>query len=369
MADVVVVGGGVIGLSLAYELAGRGIAVQVLDQGTPGQEASWAGAGMLPPGNPRDARRPEAQLRAESHLLSPALSQALFEQTGIDNGYRRTGALELSLEEDSPEYVAEMDAWRREGVVVEELPSAASRESALSPEIRRAYLLPEMAQVRNPRHLKALIAGCAVRGVKFSPGTPVAALIRNGDRIEGVRTLNGTIFADQYVIASGAWSQSVLAELGRGIAIRPVRGQMVLLSVQPLPFIHILSLGQRYLVPRPDGRILVGSTEEEAGFDKRNTAAGIGGLIEFATRLVPCLAAARFERAWAGLRPGSPDGLPYLCQVPETRNLFLAAGHFRAGLQLSPISALLMSQLLRGETPRIPMQAYGIEGRMSSCGQ
>jgi glycine oxidase len=140
--------------------------------------------------------------------------------------------------------------------------------------------------------------------------------------------------------------------------VRPLRGQLVLLAMQPSPIEHVINVGARYLVPRGDGRVLVGSTEEVAGFDKRTTAAGVGGLVEFAIDVVPALAGATFERAWAGLRPQSADGLPYLGRVGAVENLFVAAGHFRAGLQLSPITAELMTQLLIGRQPDLPLEPY-----------
>ena len=363
MTDVIVVGGGVIGLSVAYELAGRGRTVCVIDQGPLGQEASWAGAGMLPPGNPARAQHAEARLRAASHVLWPQLSRDLLEQTGIDNGFRRCGGWELSFDYSPERLQTEVRAWRNEGVEVEELNQSAVRQRAphLSDCVTGAYVLAEMGQVRNPRHLKALAAAAALRGVQLLPGTPCLGFERGVDRIQGVRILAETLRADQYVICSGAWSRGVLTGLGFDLALHPVRGQMVLLESQPLLFRQILCEEARYLVPRADGRILVGSTEEQAGFDKRNTAGGIAGLIDFATRLVPALADAKFARAWAGLRPRGCDSLPYLGRVPETENLFIAAGHFRAGLQLSPITGLLLAQLLMDERPQVPLEPYSCQ--------
>jgi glycine oxidase len=144
-------------------------------------------------------------------------------------------------------------------------------------------------------------------------------------------------------------------QAGYDTPLEPVRGQIVLLNAQPLPFRHVIQSGPRYLVPRPDGRILIGSTEEHVGFDKRNTAAAVAELIDFAVSLVPSLSEATYERSWAGLRPCTPDGLPYLGQVPETRNLFVATGHFRAGLQLSPATAVLMRQVLLDQPTTISL--------------
>lgn len=365
MHDVIIIGGGVIGLSLAYELAGQGVTVAVLDQGQMGQEASWAGAGILPPGNPDFAQSPEARLRAASHVLWPRLTERLRDETGIDNGFRRCGGVEVRLDGSCTDLDDEIAAWRDEGVAVELLKGDAifDCEPALHRETVAAYRLPEMGQVRNPRHLKALVAGCAARHVTLQPGTPVVGFDRVGEKVAAVETGQGRVAGGQFVITSGAWSSRLLAEAGCRTQVRPLRGQMVLLNAQPLPVQHVINVGPRYIVPRADGRVLVGSTEEPAGFDKRNTAAGVGGLAAFANEVVPALRNATFERAWAGLRPQSADGLPHLGLVRGTENLYVAAGHFRAGLQLSPITAVVLSQLLLGRAPCVPLDAFAVDRR------
>jgi glycine oxidase len=215
-----------------------------------------------------------------------------------------------------------------------------------------------MGQVRNPRHLKALVALAAKRGVELLPGTPVHGFDRAREKIIAVETHSGRQRAGQFVVAGGAWSARLLQETGCPVAVRPLRGQIVLLSMQPSPIRHVVNVGARYLVPRGDGCVLVGATEEVAGFDKRTTAAGVGGLVEFACDVVPALARAGFERAWAGLRPQSADGLPYLGRCPQAENLFVATGHFRAGLQLSLITARVMTQLLLGRETTVPLAPF-----------
>jgi glycine oxidase len=368
MHDVIIIGGGVIGLTLACDLAGEGVAVAVLDQGPLGQESSWAGAGILPPGNPEGAETPEARLRAASHVLWPTLSDVLRDETGIDNGFRRCGGLEVRLGGESDALGDEIAMWRREGVTVEPLttPSIRQCDAALNPAVTSAYRLPEMGQVRNPRHLKALIALALKRGATLVPGTPVYGFDRHGQKIVAVETSAGRCAGGRFVVASGAWSGRLLDEAGCSAVVRPVRGQIVLLNAQPSPIRHVINVGPRYLVPRGDGRVLVGATEEAAGFDKRTTADGVGGLVEFALDLVPALARAAFERAWAGLRPGSGDGLPYLGRCPLAENLFVAAGHFRAGLQLSPITGRVMTQLLLGRPTTVPLAPYAPDRQRSS---
>jgi glycine oxidase len=357
--DVVIIGGGVIGLTAAYFLARDGVCVAVVDKGDFGQESSWAGAGILPPGDPAHARTPVDLLRAHSAVLYPALSAELRERTGIDNGYIRCGGLEFvdAIEEDIEQ------EWRGEGIACDALEGEELRrlEPLLADDLTQAYHLPDMAQVRNPRHLKALLAGCESYGVRLRPGCPVHGFETEGQRITAVKTLADEFSADRFLLAAGAWTDPLLEQVGWRPGIVPVRGQIVLLNTGVATVSKILLDGKRYLVPRRDGRILIGSTEEHAGFDKRTTAGAVAELLAFAVRLVPALASAHLERAWAGLRPGSPDGLPFLGAVPGWDNLFVAAGHFRAGLQLSPATGLVVKELLLGKKTTVPLAAFRLD--------
>jgi glycine oxidase len=360
MSEVVIVGGGVIGLSAAFELADRGLSVRVLEQGTPGQEASWAGAGMLPPGNPDRATGPEPLLRGHSHRLWPEWVARLTALTGLSPEFSRCGGVEVRPHAPPAVLTDEIATWRQEGVAVEPLTEAdlRSRFPQLAREIVAAYYLPEWGQVRNPRLLKALIAACAAKGVMLSVGQPALGFDWHADRVVAVRTPTGSVAADWVVIAGGAWSGELMRQVGVEIPIEPVRGQIVLLEQRPLPFDYVVQCGARYLVPRADGRILIGATEEHAGFVKANTADGVQGLLAFATELVPALAAARFEHCWSGLRPHRAGGLPVIGPAPRAKNVIIAAGHFRAGLQLSPVTAVLVRQLVCGQSPLLPVEWF-----------
>lgn len=346
--DVIVIGGGVVGLSIAWELARHGLSVAVLEQSQFGQEASWAGAGLLPPGNPDKATTLEARIRSASHRLWPDWTEQLKSLTGIDNGFRLCGGAEVVPSGRDESLDERISIWRSEGVVVESLEASELQERlpALNSRIRTGYFLPEMGQVRNPRHLKALIQACALAGVDLRAGAGVIDFTREGERVVSVQTSCESFRAQDYIVAGGAWSRFLLQRAGAELPVEPIRGQIVLLQAANVLFRHVIEVGSRYLVPRPDGRILIGSTEERAGFEKRTTAGGIAGLIQFAQELVPAIADAQLERCWAGLRPYLPGGLPSIGRVPGTTNLSVAAGHFRAGLQLSPITAVLMRQLI-----------------------
>jgi glycine oxidase len=361
--DVVIVGGGVIGLSAAYALAREGIAATVLDRGRLGGEASWAGAGLIPPLS--DARSgsvsPIAALRSWSAALFSEWSKALEDETGIDNGYRRCGGVDVAATEaEACSLAATAGRWRAEGIACERLADADCRrvEPALSPAFRMVYFLPDRAQVRNPWHLRALAAAARGRGVRLLPWQGIEGLEFRGDRVTGIRTHSGTLSCSRLIMAAGAWSGSILAGAGVHAPTPPVKGQIVLLR-QSRPLLRrIVEHGKNYIVPRDDGRVLVGATEEDAGFDVRPTEGPFQALLAEAVRLCPVLAEAEVEATWAGLRPGSIDGKPYLGLAPGFSNLIVATGHKRAGLQLSAATAELVADLVLGRTPRIDLSAF-----------
>lgn len=345
-ADVAVIGGGIIGLTTAYFLARDGLTVELLDRADLGREASWAGAGIIPPGNPDRAATPVDKLRAVGSVRFPDLAAELRDRTGIDPGYRRCGGVEALLPSDEDV----IGLWRDEGIPFERLSPAGVKE--LEPGVGQIpgqpYLLPGCAQVRNPWHLRALIEACRSVGVRLRPHT----LVRG----------RGDVTAGVAVIATGAWSDRLLGPLGHRPGVRPVRGQIVLLR-HPEPVLRrVLMLGKEYLVPRGDGRILVGSTEEpEAGFEKVNTAEAVARLRALAVRTVPALADVEVEACWAGLRPGTPDGLPFIGRVPGHDDVFVAAGHGRAGIQLSIGTAGLVADLILGRPPAVPPEAFALD--------
>lgn len=361
--DVAIVGGGVIGLTLAYLLAKEKRSVTLIDKGDLGREASWAGAGILPAGNPKRAKSAMGKLRSQAVAFFPEFSAELKSLTGIDNGYWQCGGLELrsnadQLEQKRLEQMAQVE--KGEGLHCEILDAAAllKLEPGLAPTLPGAIYFPGVAQIRNPRHLQALIAGCQSLGVNLKPNEPATTIERTGGRISGIVTPSGTIRAAQFVVAAGTWTTGLLAELGWQPALKPIRGQIVLLAPQIPVLRHILLMGHRYLVPRQDGKVLIGSTEEDVGFDKTPTESVGATLRALAAETVPALATAPVERHWAGLRPGSADGKPYLGLVPGYDNMYVAAGHFRSGLQLSIMTGVLMRAMLLGQQPILDMTPF-----------
>jgi len=361
--DVMLIGGGVIGLTTAFELAKAHVRVCVVDKGDLGQESSWAGAGIISPGNPARARTVLGRLKAEGARLFPLLSAELQELTGMDNGYLRCGGLELRRSSDALERqrIANLlKAERGEGLSCHVLDSESlhALEPNLSAELPGAVHFPEMAQVRNPWHLRALVAACEKLGVQFHRHVTVREFEVHGQQINAVRSDQHRLEARNFIVTSGAWSEKLLNSIGLRTGIKPIRGQIVLYHAGRQLFRHILQVGSEYLVPRADGRILVGSTEEDVGFEKQNTEEAIAHLRRLAESLVPALAETAIERCWAGLRPGNADGKPVLGRAPRYENLYIAAGHFRSGIHLSAITALLMKQLVLQEPLAIPLDTF-----------
>lgn len=354
--DILIIGGGVIGLTTAWNLAGQGVSVSVVDRQQVGREASWAGAGMLPPGRLQNAITPEARLRAYSHQLWKTLPEELKARTGIDNGYRRCGSVEICTANQAEAFDHQLSDWRAEGIVVEELDRTDIEKHipALAENVPSGVFLPEFGQVRNPRHVKALAAACRQMGVEILEDQEQLSLTLSGQRVEAT-TPDRQFACDRICVCAGSWSSKVLDPLGVSLPVKPVRGQMVQLKVSQLPFSCVIEQGRRYIVPRADGLILVGSTEEYVGFEKRNTTEGVADLLKFAESLVPELGRAEVIRCWAGLRPGSPDELPFLGRIPQFDNLFVGAGHFRSGLQMSPGTGAVLADILLNRTPDIDM--------------
>ena len=353
-SDVVIIGGGVIGCTTAYRAAQAGLRVTVVERGACGSESSWAGAGILLPGS--HARMdPLALIRRASVARYPAFAAELLERTGIDPQYLPCGGLDL-ITDSNQDAAADREVAAADGrqtpagePVVERLTPRQTGilEPAVTSEIRGALLRRDVAQVRNPRLMRALRVACLQAGVRVLTHTEVIDLAVEGSRVVGVRTPEGRLPAGQVVLAAGAWSSRVDRRLEGQLTVYPVRGQIVLLEKLPRPFERVIEHGSHYLVCRADGRILVGATEEHtAGYDKRNTAAGVARLLGIAERFVPALREATLVRAWAGLRPGTPDRRPYIGPVPGLDGLWAATGHFRSGLILAPITAELVVQLL-----------------------
>lgn len=365
--DVILIGGGIIGLSLAWELAQHGVRVCVIDRSELGRGASWAASGMIPPGPSADLRLQcpvMEQLACLSQKLHLLWHERLLDQTGIDAEFRQTGALYLVPPADHTEtdFLSERrgfwNRWHIEHRMLDS-PEINALEPSLAPQTR-GVLLPHEAQLRPSRYLRALISACVRAGVDLRSHCRVREFCMENGRVSAVVTDGGTFHPGMVCLTSGCWTGETGKLFSVNLPIRPVRGQIVLLRGGPGTLRHIINVGPRYLTPRLDGRILVGSTQEEAGFADHCTAAGVRELLNFSTGLCPRLANFVIEKTWAGLRPGTHDDQPYLGRIPELENAWIAAGHFRSGIQLAPATAAVMRQLMLGQAPEVDVSALSM---------
>lgn len=347
--DVIVVGAGIVGCSIALALAKAGMRVCVIEKAGIGEESSAAAAGMLSGQHGVTNFGPRYQLHLQARELHAGLAEELRELTGIDVGFCRWGLLELlytpgELRAADRCYAAQTQAGLRvERLTREEV---LAREPALNPEIHGAIRYDDEAHVHNGRLTMALAEAARCMGVELRSGEPVLAFIQQGMRVVGVRTPTATFPAQTVIVANGAWAANLLQPLGIHLPVKPMRGQM--LAVRTVPrVIHQIVYGRHmYLVPRPDGEILIGATVEDVGFRKEVTLEGMEQLIQAGRLVAPGIMGQPILRTWSGLRPGSPDGLPLIGPIDGQPGILLAIGHYRNGILLGPMTGLLVKQLI-----------------------
>lgn len=354
---VLVIGGGAIGLMTAWLLAEEGVEVLLLERGEIGREASWAGGGIISPLYPWRYAPPVTALARYAQEAYPELSRRLHELTGIDPEHEACGMLMLDAEDSR-----DAQAWAvEEGAGLERLGPEAmqARFGWLAPGHREGLWMPGIANIRNPRLLRALRARLeAMPGVTLREGL-AAEPVLDGGRCRRVRLVSGELLeADAVVVCGGAWSGGLLERLGHSLPVRPIQGQMVLYKVEPGALPCMVMHKGRYLIPRRDGHVLCGSTLEDVGFDKHTTPEAGAELVAVAQSLWPALRALQPVAHWAGLRPFSPNGIPFIGPVPGVEGLWVNAGQYRNGLVLAPASARLLADLLTGREPVVNPAPY-----------
>jgi glycine oxidase len=363
--QVALIGGGVIGLLSAYGLATSGVKVTLLDRQQAGRESSWAGGGIVSPLYPWRYSPAVTALAHWSQDFYPRLGEQLLAQTGVDPEVYVTGLYWLDLEDE-----AQALAWAvRENRPLHSVAMEAVHQAvpALANGFSHAIQMADVANVRNPRLVKALRAALLqMPNVILHEQCAVTGFIRDGERIAGVQTSVGDMYADQVVLAAGAWSGELIKTLGIKLPVVPVKGQMILYKCAE-DFLPAMVLAKgRYAIPRRDGHILIGSTLEHAKFDKTPTEEALASLKASAVELLPALADAEVVGHWAGLRPGSPEGIPFIGPVPGHEGLWLNCGHYRNGLVLAPASCRLLADLMLGRAPIIDPTPYAPAGRLRS---
>jgi glycine oxidase len=373
--DVAIIGGGLIGASIAFELAAVGLRVVLLDCQQPGREASWAAAGMISPAPDSPADVPLVPLAQQSLGLYPAFIAAVEEASGQSTGYAREGTLEIF---SAPDGEAERDQMAAEhqrlGLAAEPLSVDATRKLGLSlgPTARAALWLPREGTVEPRRLMDAVLAAASHRGVMIYPDSRVTSLLHDRDRSTGVVCRGEKIAARHVVLAAGCFSARIGHERAPGNApeiagendfvaryapTRPVRGQMLELRPAGQTPRQVIRSRRGYLVPRRDGRMVAGSTLEEAGFNKQVTPAGTRQILDAALELLPELGGAQILDSWAGLRPGTPDHLPILGPT-DMEGLLVATGHYRNGILLAPVTAKLIREWITDGQASLEVRAF-----------
>jgi len=362
MSKIVVLGGGVIGLSIAYELSRRNHAVVLLERASVGRQASWAGAGILPPTEAATAIHPLEKLESLSSALHQRWAAELKSLTGIDNGFRKCGGLYIARTRGERAALnGQLLLWNQRMIGYEDLSPADLKSMipslSLAADAKHVFV-PSEYQLRNPHHLQALYQACFKNGVEVREDVGEIELVFRGADAEFVLAEGTPIRGDQFCVACGAWSESLLKPLGVALPSTPVRGQMALFKLPQQIFEPVINEGPRYLVPRSDGHVLVGATIEEVGFDCRTVEKDIAELTAWASGLLPKCNQETLVTAWAGLRPGTYDGFPYLGAMAHSKNCWVASGHFKAGLHLSTGTAVVLADLMEGKIPAIDLTPF-----------
>ncbi len=365
--DVAVVGGGVIGCSVAYHAARRGASVVLLEAGEIGAGASGAAAGMLAAQAEAHDPGPLLDLLLAGREAHRSFEQKIREATGLDPEYVWEGTLRVATDEQSRERLRTNHLWQKEqGLTTRWLEGDEARElePALSPETVAALHLPEDGQVNSPRLVRTLALAAVREGARIEEYARAVGLGVEGSRVTGVRTPEGEVAAGCVVLASGEGSAALAGGIGVRVPVRPVKGQILSVVPRYLPVKSNVWGGRCYMVPKRDGRVVIGATVEPGERDPRPTLGGLAALSGAAVDLVPELSGAAFATAWGGLRPGTPDGLPIIGPVEERDALLVATGHYRNGVLLAPITGEAIAALALGEEPPLDLSPF-LPGRFA----
>ena len=349
-ADVVVVGGGVIGCFIAYELSKAGLEVVVVEKGQVGAEASSAAAGLLVPLHMAEEERALFELHLTSTRMFPAFVPELEKETGISVEYIPSGILRVALNEE--EETARLSQFQKFGeafgMAITRLDTTEihSLEPELAPTVCGGIFSHDEAYINNGRLVLALARGASIRNARFLEGGLATGVRRTNGRFSALQTNEGEISAGHLVVATGAWSRVFCKAMDITIPVAPARGQMLAVTTIRRLLQRPINSSNGALVPRADGSVHVGATVEHVGFDKRNTPEAIANLLDRGTAVVPALSDGRVDRMWSGLRPFCEDGLPAIGGIPGWENVSVAAGHFTMGITGSPITAKIIKELI-----------------------
>ena len=357
-SDITIIGGGVMGLLTAREFLDAGASVTLLEKNECGLESSWAGGGILLPLYPWRQASAISDLVTQSVKCYPSLAEALHANTGIDPEWTQSGLL---ITQNSQEETILAHEWAKKYHFRIQQPET-DHFSGLDVKAQSPLLLPDIAQIRNPRLLEALKKEVLAKGLHLIEQCEITHFTLEHQKLHDIHTSHGKLPLHQLVLTTGAWTRSIFQQCLIGVIdapeIYPAKGQMLVFDAPPNTLKHIVLHGDHYLIPRRDGKILAGSTVEYHVFHKEITVDAHEEIFNFATHLLPALKDAPMIKHWAGLRPATEDGVPYIGRHPEITNLSINAGHFRNGLTMAPASAQLLADIILNRPPIIDPQAY-----------
>ncbi len=346
-SHILIIGGGVIGLSIARELHKKGVSqITIIERREIGKEASYAAAGMLAPHAETDKIDDFYFFCDESNKLYPNFAAELFDETDVDIELDKNGTLYLAFTEKDVIEIRRRFEWQKSaGLAVEHLTARETRqiEPFVSPDVLESLFFPNDWQVENRKLLHALQKYCELYDIEIRENTEIKNLLIENGKIVGVETATEKFYAEKTVLATGAWTSLIKAGSFALPKIKPIRGQMISFQTAKRIFGKVIYSPRGYLVPRQDGRILAGATVEDAGFDKSVSVAGIELLRDHTLEIAPTLENLEISEKWAGLRPFAPDGLPVLGGFAEIENLFIATAHYRNGILLAPLTAKILA--------------------------
>jgi glycine oxidase len=356
--DVVIIGGGVIGCATAFWLSKAGFAPVVLERDQLGCEASGEAAGMLAPQSEAEQAGAFFDFCLAGRRMFPSLAEELRASAAIDIEHRQIGILIPFFGERDREMLLARARWQRErGLRVDVLDrrEAMSEEPLLSEKVEGAIGFPEEAHVDSRALVTALAAAAGRHGASFITGCPVVGLMRDDEKVTGVRCADGIVNTPTAVLAAGPWSGPFGEATGLRVPVSPAKGQLVLAAPEGRLPGRIIYSKQAYLIPTSAGDAILGTTTEFVGYDKRPTLDGVSAIVSGVSELIPTIGSASLLRVWAGLRPHTPDGLPLIGRYPGLDGLIVATGHHRNGILLGPLTGRLVQELIIGATPTIPL--------------
>ncbi len=351
--DFIIIGGGIVGMTTARELAMRDASVAVIEKGELGKEASWAAGGILSSMRPWTENPASAELSEHGKMRYPQYINTLLDETGIDPEYVKSGLIIIEAK-----HIADLNHWASSKCI-----KVKEKIEDINPDIKlpdQAILLPEIAQLRPPRLLKALRKSLELLSVSIYENTDITNLMTRNNRCEQVEFNGGKLSAESVIVTAGAWSKLVLGDKVIGMDIKPIHGQMMCVKPTESVLESIILDGAHYLIPRLDGHVLIGSTMEDIGFNKETTMTAQEELRNWAVFVWPSLNNATLVKHWSGLRPSTDTEKPFIGPVPNFKNLYINTGHFRKGILQAPSSAILLADMFSGHSSFMDIGKFAI---------